>query len=218
MEELSVIISNPRLYEDIEAYHNIVENNSDSCSLVIVDVCVDQPDLLLFEPNNNKHISYRLLYSKLYSINSICDILLLCLNHEIKSIKISYPTYEEIEFEFPVKLAKGRAYCLLSIDDPDYIEDNSPLIGSSDEGGGIGYQYINRDRMYSFDNSYNVTVYDKEGNPYTTGLLITSANGAWIRIQKDLGDYEQYPLKDADKKGFTHMTIGKSEIEPLYIK
>ena len=66
--------------------------------------------------------------------------------------------------------------------------------------------------------SYNVTVYDKSGNQYTTGLFIRTANGAWVRIQKGYDYYEQYPLTESDKEEFTHMTIGKSEIEPLYIK
>jgi len=69
-----------------------------------------------------------------------------------------------------------------------------------------------------FEHSRNVTIYDKEGNPFTLGLLITTTTGAWIRIQKGPDGYEQYSLIDADKNGFTHMTNGKSEIEPLYVK
>lgn len=66
--------------------------------------------------------------------------------------------------------------------------------------------------------SYNVTVYDKSGNQYTTGRFIKTADGAWVRIKKGYDDYEQYTLTESDKEEFTHMTTGKSKIEPLYIK
>ena len=205
-EELIVVLTDSITSKDINMYRNMVRNNNDSSSLIIVYSYLDRPDLLLFEPNNNKPISSKLISSR---------VLLLCLKHEIKSIKISHPAYEEIEFEFPVKLANGRAY-LMPIVDPDYQEEALFIVGSSELDGETNnnIKYTRR----SFDNSYNVTVYDKEGCRYSTGLYISMSSKSYLRIQKGHNNYEQYVLKESDKDDFTYMTVGESEIEPLYIK
>ena len=119
-----------------------------------------------------------------------------------RRLTIMHPEYGVLrDYQYPVEIVGGRTYELvISIRKASYA-DPSP-----------------RTNENSSERSCNVTVYDKEGNPYTTGLLITTTNGAWIRIQKGLGDYEQHPLKDADKEEYTYMTTGESKIEPLYVK
>jgi hypothetical protein len=203
-EELFAVITDSIANKDTEVYHNIVENKSKHYALVIVYAYLDRPDLLLFEPNNNEPISTMLTSSR---------FLFLCLNHEIKSIKITYPTYEEIEFEFPVKLSNGRAY-LMPVVDLDYQEDDLFSLGSSEFGGEIS----NGNKYRCFDNSYNVTLYDKEGNQYSTGLYISVSGKSFVRVPNNKHGYEQYVLKESDKDKYTYMTIGDSEIEPLYIK
>lgn len=119
-----------------------------------------------------------------------------------KRLTIIHPEFGILkDYQYPVEIEEGMTYeLLLSI----RTVSCSPPRPHTNEN--------------SSERSRNVTVYDKEGNPYTTGLLITTTNRAWIRIQKGLGDYEQYPLKDADKHEYTYMTTGNSKIEPLYVK
>lgn len=117
-----------------------------------------------------------------------------------RALTIIHPQFGVLDYRYPIEIVEGRTYELVLT---FHLAFYGPIVDYNDN---------------SFEHSRNVLVYDKEGNQYTTGLFITTAKGAWVRIQTDQSNYEQYFLIESDKEDFTYMTIGKSEIEPLYVK
>lgn len=121
--------------------------------------------------------------------------------------------FDILNYKFPFTLEPGRYY---------QMELFEPSSSARILAGGLKHNnntiitttvYINE-----FEKSYNVTLYDKEGNQYSTGLYISMSGKSFVRVPNTNNSYEQYVLKESDKEDFTFMTIGESEIEPLYIK
>lgn len=108
-------------------------------------------------------------------------------------LDIHHPNYGFVKFAFPEDIKPG----LYKMDLSCRIIDWQPVFKG---------------------NSYNVAVYDKNGQAYTTGHFITTSGLSYIRIKTDKNQYKQYLLVKSDKKQYKYMTTGKSEIEPLYVK
>lgn len=114
-------------------------------------------------------------------------------------ITISHPSYGSINVSLPSR-SDGHLR--------DYLCEEYKMVLSCQRNSNSN----------SHENSYNVIVYDKNGQQYMTGLFIRSAGKSYIRLQKGRNGYDQYTLKESDKKEYKYMTTGESKIEPLYVK
>lgn len=189
------------LFADMNYY--VDENGEHYTTIEVIDEVV-YDDLLTFETNVNKPVIVEQLFQHKR---------LVYIHPSAKVLRITHPVEGMIDFAFPEPIKPGSSYHL-------HINASSAIIivGASKNKS----NFLNKDeviiRKNSFDDSYNVAVFDKEGNQYSTGLFISLSGNAYIRIARGKNSYEQYALTESDKEGFSYMTTGESEIEPLYVK
>lgn len=136
------------------------------------------------------------------------------ITHRARKLSISHPEYGTINIVLP-PLEPHKKYAI----DLTIENSSSDSAGVYHDNSGLYYDYpIDSPNESNSSYSYYVSVYDKNGHQFSTALLISTSGKQFIRIQSRGREYDEYVLKESDKEGFTYMTTGKSEIEPLYVK
>lgn len=175
-------------------YSNVPKDDQGFLFAIIninTDLDTEKARFLSFSSNENTQIMVN------YIKDGVVQIYLTAGNS--KHLFVSHPAYGTTDFTFPYKLKPGGTYKMDLLCNQNKADSN------------IRYSS-------SLENSYTVSVYDKNGNQFTTGLFIKTSGRSYIRIQKGRSHYDQYDLIESDKLEYKFMTTGNTEIEPLYVK